>query len=267
MFGLHPSTPTRPEDYAPSRARRPLRNSRVRPRGLTPRRLAQLAGADPRGVQHVTPHPWVSEPALVLSDVVAGPQPWTGTLLDPARPQPVPIGSLVRSAGPAPARHWLVWPDARLRPGARTRGDGPAVRGRLPRRARHRPLRPRARRGGREDGPGRPRRRSPRRSRHRMRRRGGLRRRRRGGRRRDGVDRRDDPPGRPDRRPPRRHPARAWPRPPEPARRAPAGVPMALTATRVAVITRRGRSPTTPARAPDAESPPADIAPAAELPA
>ena len=38
-------------------------------------------------------------PALVLSDAIAGPQPWTGMLLDPARPQPVPIGSLVRSAG------------------------------------------------------------------------------------------------------------------------------------------------------------------------
>ena len=125
MFGLHPSTPTRPEDYAPGRARRPLRNSRVRPRGLTPRRLAQLAGADPRGVQHVTPHPWVSEPALVLSDVVAGLDPWTGTLLDPARPQPVPVGSLVRSAGPALARHWLVWPDARLRPAKRLAGTDP----------------------------------------------------------------------------------------------------------------------------------------------
>ena len=56
------------------------------------------------------------EPALVLSDVIAGPEPWMGMLLDPARPQPVPIGSLVRSAGPGPTRHWLVWPDARLRP-------------------------------------------------------------------------------------------------------------------------------------------------------
>ena len=116
MFGLHPSAPTHPEDYAIQRAGRPLRNTRVRPRGLTPRRLAQLAGADPHGVQHVAPDPWVPEPALVLSDVIAGPQPWTGMLLDPARPQPVPIGSLVRSAGPAPERHWLVWPDARLRP-------------------------------------------------------------------------------------------------------------------------------------------------------
>ena len=125
MFGLHPSAPTRPEDYAVDRAGRPLRNTRVRPRGLTPRRLAQLAGADPRGVQHVTPDPWVPEPALVLSDVIAGPEPWMGMLLDPARPQPVPIGSLVRSAGPAPARHWLVWPDARLRPAMGLAGTDP----------------------------------------------------------------------------------------------------------------------------------------------
>ena len=125
MFGLHPSAPTRPEDYAGGRAGRPLRNTRVRPRGLTPRRLAQLAGADPRGVRHATPDPWLPEPALVLSDVVAGPHPWTGTLLDPASPRPVPIGSLVRSAGPAPARHWLVWPDARLRPARGLAGTDP----------------------------------------------------------------------------------------------------------------------------------------------
>ena len=116
MFGLHPSAPTRPGDYAVDAAGRPLKNTRVKPRGLTPRRLAQLAGADPRGVRHATPDPWVPEPALVLSDVVAGPEPWMGMLLDPARPQPVPIGSLLRSTGPAPARHWLVWPDGRLRP-------------------------------------------------------------------------------------------------------------------------------------------------------
>ena len=73
----------------------------------------------------MTPDPWVSESALVLSDVVAGPEPWTGTLLNPARPQPVPTGSLVRSAGPAPARHWLVWPDARLRPAKRLAGTDP----------------------------------------------------------------------------------------------------------------------------------------------
>ena len=125
MFGLHPSAPTRPDDYAVDRAGRPLRNTRVRPRGLTPRRLAQLAGADPRGVQHVTPDPWVPEPALVLSDVIAGPQPWMGMLLDPARPQPVPIGSLVRNTGSAPKRHWLVWPDARLRPARGLVGTDP----------------------------------------------------------------------------------------------------------------------------------------------
>ena len=125
MFGLRPSAPTRPEDYAVHRAGRPLRNARVKPRGLTPRRLAQLAGADPRGVQHVAPDPWVPEPAVLLSDVVAGPEPWMGMLLDPAWPQPVPIGSLVRSAGPAPTRHWLVWPDARLRPATRLAGTDP----------------------------------------------------------------------------------------------------------------------------------------------
>ena len=125
MFGLHPSAPTRLEDYAIQRVGQPLRNTRVKPRGLTPRRIAQLAGADPRGVQHVTLDPWVPEPALMLSDVVAGPEPWTGLLLEPARPQPVPIGGLVRSAGPAPARHWLVWPDARLRPATRLAGTDP----------------------------------------------------------------------------------------------------------------------------------------------
>ena len=116
MFGLSPSAPTRPDDYEVDRAGRPLRNARLRPRGLTPRRLAQLAGADARAVQRVTPDPWLTEPALLLSDVIAGPEPWMGMLLDPARPQPVPIGSLVRSMESAPARHWLVWPDARLRP-------------------------------------------------------------------------------------------------------------------------------------------------------
>ena len=125
MFELRPNAPTRPEDYAVHRAGRPLRNTRVWPRGLTPRRLAQLAGADPREVQHVTPDPWVPEPALALSDVIAGPEPWTGMLLDPARPRPVPIGSLVRSAGPPLARHWLVWPDARLRPARGLAGTDP----------------------------------------------------------------------------------------------------------------------------------------------
>ena len=125
MFGLSPSASTRPDDYAVHRVGRPLRNTRVRPRGLTPRRLAQLAGPDALGAGHVTPDPWVAEPAIVLCDVVAGPEPWMGILLDPARPQPVPIGSLVRSAGPAPARHWLVWPDARLRPARQLAGTDP----------------------------------------------------------------------------------------------------------------------------------------------
>ena len=116
MFGLCPAAPTRAEDYAVHRAGRPLRNTRVRPRELTPRRLAQLAGANQQGIQHATPDPWVPGPALVLSDVVAGPEPWMGMLLHPAQPRPVPIGSLIRSLASAPARHWLVWPDARLRP-------------------------------------------------------------------------------------------------------------------------------------------------------
>ncbi len=125
MFGLCPSLPTRPDDYEIHRAGRPLRNTRVRPRGLTPRRLAQLAGTDTRGAQHVTPDPWVPGPALLLSDVIAGPEPWMGMLLDPARPQPVPIGSLVRTVAQAPARHWLVWPDARLRPAKGLAGTDP----------------------------------------------------------------------------------------------------------------------------------------------
>ena len=37
----------------------------------------------------------------------------------------MPIGSLVRSAGPAPTRHWLVWPDARLRPAQGLAGTDP----------------------------------------------------------------------------------------------------------------------------------------------
>ena len=57
MFGLRPSASTRPEDYVIHRVGRPLTNARVKPRGLTPRRLAQLAGADARGAGHVTPDP------------------------------------------------------------------------------------------------------------------------------------------------------------------------------------------------------------------
>ena len=207
MLGLRPSAPTRPDDYLVDRAGRPLRNTRVWPRGLTPRRLAQLAGADPRGVQHVAPDPWVPEPALVLSDVVASPEPWMGMLLDPARPRPVPIGSLVRSAGPPPARHWLVWPDARLRPAQGLDGDGSAVRApptsTSPSMAHFARELDRAAVAAAVVEPGRRPARHPR-PRRRMRRRGRLRQRRRGGRRRDGMDRRNDPPGDPEGQPPRR---------------------------------------------------------------
>ena len=123
MFGLCPSAPTRPEDYAVDRIGLPLRNIRLKTRGLTPRRFGQPADAGARAVPHATPDPWVPEPAIVLCDVVASQERWMGMLLDPVRPQPVPIGSLVRSTGPAPARHWLVWPDAQLRP---ARGLAPA---------------------------------------------------------------------------------------------------------------------------------------------
>ena len=147
MFGLCPSAPTRPEDYAVDRIGRPLRNARVKPRGLTPRRIAQWAGAGRRGAEHVTPCPWVPEPALVLTDVVAGSEPWMGILLDPTpaaagadrQPDPqrranagAPLARVARCAAAAAAG---------------TRGDGSAVGGRLSRRARHGALRPRARRG------------------------------------------------------------------------------------------------------------------------
>ncbi len=80
MFGLHPSAPTRPEDYSAGRDGRPLRNTRVRP----PRAHAQAARAagrrrPARGVRHVTPDPWVPEPALVLSDVSPA-AAWRGQL-------------------------------------------------------------------------------------------------------------------------------------------------------------------------------------------
>ena len=118
MFGLYPATPTRREDYAVDRAGRALRNRRVRPRGLTPRRLARLAGGHRRNaaVDWAEPRPWIDESAIVVSDVIAGPHPWTGTLLDPSAPRPVPVGALIRTASPErPPRHWLVWPDGRLR--------------------------------------------------------------------------------------------------------------------------------------------------------
>ena len=132
MFGLCPSAPTRPEDYAVHRIGRPLRNARVKPRGLTPRRIARWAGAGRRGAEHVTPCPWVPEPALVLTDVVTGPEPWMGILLDPARPQPVPIGSLIRSARPAAGAPLAGVARCAAAAAAGTRGDGSAVGGRLP---------------------------------------------------------------------------------------------------------------------------------------
>ena len=76
-------------------------------------------------MQLVTPDPWLPGPVLLLSDVIAGPEPWMGLLLDSARPRPLPIGSLVRTVAQAPARHWLVWPDARLRPAQGLAGADP----------------------------------------------------------------------------------------------------------------------------------------------
>ena len=76
-------------------------------------------------MQLVTPDPWLPGPVLLLSDVIAGPEPWMGLLLDSARPRPLPIGSLVRSMESAPAHHWLVWPDARLRPAQGLAGTDP----------------------------------------------------------------------------------------------------------------------------------------------
>ena len=63
-------------------------------------------------------------------------------LLDPARPRPVPIGSLVQSAGTGASAPLAGVARRTAAPGAGTRGDGFAVRGRLPRRACDRPLRP-----------------------------------------------------------------------------------------------------------------------------
>ena len=127
MFGLYPAAPTRPEDYAVDRAGRSLRNVRTSARGLTPRRLAQLVGngpADLPGADHVVPEPWIDTAALLVSDVIAGPEPWMGTLLDPSTPRPLPVGTLVRSVEETP-RHWLVWPDGRLRPPRGLAGGDP----------------------------------------------------------------------------------------------------------------------------------------------
>ncbi len=62
MFGLHPSAPTHPEDYAIHSAGRPLRNTRVRPRGLTPRRLAQRRSRGFANRQVVRPDLPANEP-------------------------------------------------------------------------------------------------------------------------------------------------------------------------------------------------------------
>ena len=126
MFGLYPAAPTRPGDYVIHRAGGSLRNARVRPRGLTPRRLAQLVGDERRhgALRRTTPRPWIDEPAIVVSDVIAGPEPWAGTLLDPATARRVPIGTLLRTTS-AEARYWLVWPDGGLRPPTGLRGDDP----------------------------------------------------------------------------------------------------------------------------------------------
>ena len=122
MFCMSPSRPTRPEDYQITRAGRPLNNTRITPAGLTPRRLAQAALEDPAPahLHRVDVHPWVDGPAVLLTDVIAAPDPWTGALLDSRHPQPLPVGALLRqlagqaSAGPSPWR--LVWPDRILRP-------------------------------------------------------------------------------------------------------------------------------------------------------
>lgn len=127
MFGLYPAAPTRPDDYVIHRAGRSLRNARVRPRGLTPRRLAQIAGGERRrgSLRWVTPRPWIDEPAILVSDVIAGPESCVGTLLDPTVLQPVPVGTLIRTTSHEPARHWLVWPDGGLRQPAGLNGDDP----------------------------------------------------------------------------------------------------------------------------------------------
>ncbi|MDE0456103.1 MAG: hypothetical protein OXI15_02310 [Chromatiales bacterium] len=122
MFCMSPSRPTRPDDYEITRAGRPLSNTRITPAGLTPRRLAQAALEDPAPayVHRVDARPWISGPAVLLTDVIAAPDPWTGALLDSRHPQPLPVGALLRQldaptpAGTSPWR--LVWPDQALRP-------------------------------------------------------------------------------------------------------------------------------------------------------
>ncbi len=122
MFCMSPSRPTRPEDYEITRAGRPLKNTRITPAGLTPRRLAQTALEDPppAHLHRVDVHPWITGPAVLLTDVIAAPDPWTGVLLDSRHPQLLPVGAVLRQLdapdpdGPSPWR--LVWPDRTLRP-------------------------------------------------------------------------------------------------------------------------------------------------------
>ena len=122
MFCISPSRPTRPDDYEILRAGRPLTNTRIAPAGLTPRRLAQAALEDPAPpyLHLVDARPWVTGPAVLLTDVIASPDPWTGALLDSRYPQPLPVGALLRQLdGPnaADTSPWrLVWPDQALRP-------------------------------------------------------------------------------------------------------------------------------------------------------
>ena len=122
MFCMQPSQPTRPEDYVITRAGRPLHNTRVTPTGLTPRRLAQAALQEPPppNIHWIDPRPWIAAPFVLLTDVIAAADPWTGALLDPRHPQPLPVGGLLRLLGPqdpdVPSVHCLVWPDAQLRP-------------------------------------------------------------------------------------------------------------------------------------------------------
>lgn len=124
MFCMSPSRPTRPDDYEITRAGRPLRNTRVTPTGLTPRRIAQGALQEPPlpNVHWVHPRPWIAAPFVLLTDVIASADPWTGTLLDPRHPQALPVGGLLRildrNDHDGPSVHYLVWPDAQLRPAA-----------------------------------------------------------------------------------------------------------------------------------------------------
>ncbi len=120
MFGIRPAAPTRADDYVIERAGRPLRNARVAPRGLTPRLLARMATARRPAavVRWIDPERWIEEQSVLLTDVIAGPRPWMGSLLEASGPQPLPVGTLVRRIDervPDSTRHQLVWPDGCLR--------------------------------------------------------------------------------------------------------------------------------------------------------